>query len=75
MIEGPQGEAAPPSVVVVGGLTRWHRPLLRAAMRAFVPRDISKYPNILAYLKRIGERPGYRRAMEKGDPQMTPMLR
>lgn len=43
-------------------------------MRAFVPRDISKYPNILAYLKRIGERPAYRRAMEKGDPQMTPML-
>ena len=43
-------------------------------MRAFVPRDISKYPNILAYLKRIGERPAYRRAMQKGDPQMTPML-
>ena len=43
-------------------------------MRAFVPRDISGYPNILAYLKRIGERPAYRRAMEKGDPQMTPML-
>jgi glutathione S-transferase len=43
-------------------------------MRAFVPRDISKYPNILAYLKRIGERSAYRRAMQKGDPQMTPML-
>jgi glutathione S-transferase len=43
-------------------------------MRAFVPRDISKYPNILAYLKRIGERPAYRRAMQKGDPQMAPML-
>ena len=43
-------------------------------MRAFVPRDISKYPNILAYLKRIGERPAYRRAMQKGDPKMTPML-
>ena len=43
-------------------------------MRAFVPRDISKYPHILAYLKRIGERPAYRRAMQKGDPQMTPML-
>ncbi len=43
-------------------------------MRAFVPRDISKYPNIQAYLKRIGERPAYRRAMQKGDPQMAPML-
>src|SRR5262249_47292790 len=43
-------------------------------MRAFVPRDIEKYPNILTNLKRIGERPGYRRAMKKGDPQMTPML-
>ena len=43
-------------------------------MRAFAPRDISAYPNIRAYLKRIGERPAYRRAMEKGDPQMAPML-
>jgi glutathione S-transferase len=43
-------------------------------MRAFVPRDLSGYPNIRAYLKRIGDRPAYRRAMEKGDPQMTPML-
>jgi glutathione S-transferase len=43
-------------------------------MRAFVPRDIAGYPNILAYLKRIGERPAYRRAMQKGDPHMTPML-
>ncbi len=43
-------------------------------MRNFIPRDLSPYPNILAYLKRIGERPAYRRAMEKGDPQMTPML-
>jgi len=43
-------------------------------MRAFVPRDISGYPNILAYLKRIGERRAYRRAMAKGDPQMVPML-
>ena len=43
-------------------------------MRNFIPRDLTPYPNILAYLKRIGERPGYRRAMERGDPQMTPML-
>jgi glutathione S-transferase len=43
-------------------------------MRAFAPRDLAAYPNIRAYLQRIGERPAYRRAMEKGDPQMTPML-
>jgi glutathione S-transferase len=43
-------------------------------MRAFVPRDISGYPNILSYLKRIGARPAYQRAMAKGDPGMTPML-
>ena len=43
-------------------------------MRAFVPRDLAPYPNILAYLKRIGERPAYQRAMAKGDPGMAPML-
>jgi glutathione S-transferase len=43
-------------------------------MRAFAPRDLSPYPNILAYLQRIAERPAYKRAMEKGDPQMAPML-
>jgi glutathione S-transferase len=43
-------------------------------MRAFAPRDISGYPNILAYLRRIGERPAYQRAMAKGDPGMAPML-
>lgn len=43
-------------------------------MRAFTPRDLSVYPNILAYLQRIGARPAYRRAMEKGDPGMAPML-
>ena len=34
-------------------------------MRAFVPRDISGNPNVLAYLQRIGERPAYRRAMRR----------
>lgn len=37
-------------------------------MRIFAPRDISPYPNILAYLKRIGDRPAFRRAMAKADP-------
>jgi glutathione S-transferase len=43
-------------------------------MRAFAPRDISGYPNVRAYLQRIGARPAYRQAMQKGDPQMTPLL-
>jgi glutathione S-transferase len=43
-------------------------------LRAFAARDLAAYPNIRAYLARIGERPAYRRAMEKGDPKMTPML-
>jgi glutathione S-transferase len=43
-------------------------------MRLFVPRDISGMPNLLGYLKRIGERPAYRRAMAKGDPDLAPVL-
>lgn len=37
-------------------------------MRAFSPIDIGPFANIRAYLKRIGERPAYQRAMSKGDP-------
>jgi glutathione S-transferase len=43
-------------------------------MRLFAPRDLSNYPNIRAYLRRIGDRPAYRRAMAKGDPDMPLML-
>ena len=43
-------------------------------MRVFLPRDLSPYPSILAYLKVIAARPAYQRAMEKGDPQLTPLL-
>jgi glutathione S-transferase len=43
-------------------------------MRAFLPRDLGPYPNIRDYLKRIGERPAYQRAMAQGDPSMTPLL-
>jgi glutathione S-transferase len=43
-------------------------------MRAFAQRDLAPYPNLRAYLQRIGERPAYQRAMAKGDPDMTPML-
>lgn len=42
--------------------------------RLFFPFSLEKYSGILAYLKRIGEREGYRRAMEKGDPGFTPLL-
>ena len=43
-------------------------------MRTFVPVDLGPYPNVLAYLRRIGGREGYRRAMQKGDPEMAPLL-
>jgi glutathione S-transferase len=43
-------------------------------MRGFTRRDFAAQPAIQAYLQRIGERPGYRRAISQGDPGMTPML-
>jgi glutathione S-transferase len=43
-------------------------------MRLFLPFDLAPYPAILAYLQRIGKRASYRRAMRKGDPDMTPLL-
>lgn len=43
-------------------------------MRVFRPRDLVPFPNIRAYLQRIGERPAYRRAMAKAEPGFTPML-
>jgi glutathione S-transferase len=43
-------------------------------MRTFLPLDLSPYPNILAYLQRIGARDAYRRAMQRGDPDLVPML-
>ena len=43
-------------------------------MRIFMPLDLAPYPHILAYLRRIGERDAYRRAMLKGDPGMAPLL-
>jgi len=44
------------------------------SMRIATKRSLSDLPNVRAYLKRIGERPAYRRAMEKGDPQRKPLL-
>jgi glutathione S-transferase len=43
-------------------------------MRLFLPFDLKPYPNIRAYLARVGQRDAYRRAMKKGDPNMVPML-
>jgi glutathione S-transferase len=43
-------------------------------MRAFAPREFAAYPHIRAYMKRIGERPAYQRAMAKGDPGMELLL-
>lgn len=43
-------------------------------MRSFFPLDLTPYPNTLAYLKRIGAREAYQRAMKKGDPGLTPVL-
>ena len=43
-------------------------------MRYFLPYDFARLPNLRAYLKRIGGRPAYQRAMEKGDPGMALLL-
>ena len=39
-------------------------------MRQFANVDVAGMPNLKAYLKRVGERPAYQRAMAKGDPGM-----
>jgi glutathione S-transferase len=43
-------------------------------MRAATGRSISDSPNVRAYLRRIGGRTGYQRAIKKGDPEMKPNL-
>lgn len=42
--------------------------------RIFVPRDLAPYPNIRAYLQRIGARPAFQTAMAKADPGFHPPL-
>ena len=42
--------------------------------RAFRDLSIDAYPNLKAYLARIGQRPAYQRAMAKAEPGMAPML-
>lgn len=43
-------------------------------MRVFKPYDLGPWPNILAYLARIGARPAYRRAMQAAEPDLVPVL-
>ena len=38
------------------------------AMRQFARRELAPYPHLRAYLKRIGARPAYQRAMKKAEP-------
>lgn len=45
-----------------------------STMRYFAPLDLGPWPAIQAYLRRIGERPAYQRAMRKGDPGMPLLL-
>lgn len=45
-----------------------------STMRLFQPVDLAPYPNIRAWLQRMGARPAYQRAMAKGDPDLVPML-
>ncbi|KAF1935500.1 glutathione S-transferase [Clathrospora elynae] len=41
-----------------------------STMRKFEPIDLTGYDGILAWLKRVGEREAYRRAMGKADPEL-----
>ncbi|MDA9435008.1 glutathione S-transferase family protein [Bradyrhizobium sp. CCBAU 51627] len=43
-------------------------------MRYFQPYDLSRCPNVVSYLGRVGARPAYGRAMKKGDPGMALLL-
>jgi glutathione S-transferase len=42
--------------------------------RAFRGISIDTFPNLKAYLGRVGQRPAYQRAMAKAEPGMAPML-
>ncbi|KAL9085265.1 MAG: hypothetical protein Q9165_007699 [Trypethelium subeluteriae] len=43
-------------------------------MRLFFSLDLTGRDGILGWLQRVGERPAYRAAMEKGDPGFAPVL-
>ncbi|KAI9038264.1 glutathione S-transferase family protein [Aspergillus affinis] len=42
--------------------------------RMFAGMSLDPYPNVVSYLQRVGNREAYRRAMEKGDPGLEPLL-
>jgi hypothetical protein len=69
--------------VLLPGASTLERAITRVRTRAarrlwrqllVMPVDLAPYPAILAYLRRIGARDAYRRAMRKGDPGMVPLL-
>ena len=43
-------------------------------MRLWMPYSLEPYLNVLSYLKRVGEREGYQKAMAKGDAGFEPLL-
>ncbi|KAJ5652666.1 glutathione S-transferase [Penicillium longicatenatum] len=43
-------------------------------LRLFGAFSLEKYPNIVKYLERISQREAYKRAMEKGDPGLEPVI-
>ena len=47
---------------------------VKTIMRYFLPFDLAPYPGIRSYLQRIAGRDAYRRAMQKGDPDMALLL-
>ncbi|HEX7820027.1 MAG TPA: hypothetical protein VF463_05350 [Sphingobium sp.] len=53
---------------------RHHDGLCADDHAALLGRDISDSPNLLAWLRRIGERPAYRTAMQKAEPDRMPIL-
>lgn len=50
-------------------------PFSLSTMRLFTQFDLQDYPHVVGYLGRVGERPAYKRAMEKGDPGFEPALK
>lgn len=45
-----------------------------STMRGFWPYNLTDYPNVLRWMKDVSERPAYKRANEKGDYGMEPMI-
>ena len=43
-------------------------------MRAFCPFDLTGYEGILAYLERVAQREGYKKARAKADPELELMI-